>query len=587
MRYLIVSFIGLMLSVSVGADPVVKGQVRLSAGQPAVGVQVRLFDWADLQQFIGTTTDESGRFALPLRAGNGTALPAGFALGPNYPNPFNPATIIPYQLPVAGHVRLDVFNMLGQRLATLVDAERSAGAHTARWDGTDAGGRAMGAGVYVYRLRNGGLVMSRRMVLVDGQAGVPTAEGIPEAAWSAETELEAADRAVYGLAVFGAGLVPHVNPAFRVGTDEADIVLDDPSSMPRLKRTESRVLGDVNNDGRVDFFDALYVLLYSVDPSIVLPNGGDITLGDVNGDGQVNAADALILVRYIEEPSDSGWPPGLGPVAPDVAAPVIPEVAMSKMYWTESGTGWGKIRRANLDGSEIEDLITGLAEPRGLGLDLAGGKIYWTERDSSRIRRANLDGSEIEDLVTKFTRIKEPYGLALDVAGGKMYWTDYDTGKIQRTNLDGSEIEDLVSANRPGSLALDMVGGKMYWASNILSNGGARIGRANLDGSEEEGRLVIGLNKPFGLALDMARGKIYWTESGRAKIQRSNLDSSEEEDLVIFLGNPFGLALDVAREKMYWTDTGTNKIQRSNLDGTRIEDLVTGLDTPRFILLSP
>ena len=70
-------------------------------------------------------------------------------------------------------MRLDVFNVLGQRLATLVDAERSAGAHTAQWDGTDAAGRAMGAGVYIYRLSSGGMTESRRMVLVDGQAGIP------------------------------------------------------------------------------------------------------------------------------------------------------------------------------------------------------------------------------------------------------------------------------------------------------------------------------------------------------------------------------------------------------------------------------
>ena len=139
---------------------------------------MRLFDLTDLRRFVGTTTDETGHFALPLRAFStvrGTALPTDFALGQNYPNPFNPSTIIPYQLPTAGHVRLEVFNMLGQRLATLVDGERTAGAHTAQWDGTDATGQAVGAGVYVYRLSSGEMTESRRMVLVDGQAGVPRA----------------------------------------------------------------------------------------------------------------------------------------------------------------------------------------------------------------------------------------------------------------------------------------------------------------------------------------------------------------------------------------------------------------------------
>ena len=158
MKSLIGSFIGLVLSVSVGAEPLLEGRVRLSSGQPAAGVQVRLFDWTDLRGFVGTTTDETGHFALPLRAfstARGTALPSDFALGQNYPNPFNPSTVIPYQLPTAAHVRLEVFNLLGQRLATLVDAEQAAGIHTAQWDATDAAGRAVGAGVYIYRLSSG------------------------------------------------------------------------------------------------------------------------------------------------------------------------------------------------------------------------------------------------------------------------------------------------------------------------------------------------------------------------------------------------------------------------------------------------
>ena len=171
MKFLIGGFIGLVLSVHVGAEPLLEGRVRLSSGQPAIGVQVRLFDLTDLRRFVGTTTDEIGHFALPLQTfstARGMALPTDFALGQNYPNPFNPSTIIPYQLPATGHVRLEVFNVLGQRLATLVDGERSAGVHMAQWDATDAAGRAVGAGIYIYQLSSGGQTVSRRMVLVDG-----------------------------------------------------------------------------------------------------------------------------------------------------------------------------------------------------------------------------------------------------------------------------------------------------------------------------------------------------------------------------------------------------------------------------------
>ena len=134
MQSFMVSLVGLVLSVSVGAEPLLKARVWLASGPPAAGVQVRLFDLTDLRRSVGTTTDEAGYFALPLATVGGPALPQDFALGQNYPNPFNPSTIIPYQIPTTTHVRLEVFNLLGQRLATLVDGERPAGAHTAQWD---------------------------------------------------------------------------------------------------------------------------------------------------------------------------------------------------------------------------------------------------------------------------------------------------------------------------------------------------------------------------------------------------------------------------------------------------------------------
>ena len=76
----------------------------------------------------------------------GRVLPERFALGPNYPNPFNPSTIIPYQLAASSQVRLEVFNLLGPHLATLVDGERPAGFHTATWHATDTAGRVVAAG---------------------------------------------------------------------------------------------------------------------------------------------------------------------------------------------------------------------------------------------------------------------------------------------------------------------------------------------------------------------------------------------------------------------------------------------------------
>ena len=250
---------------------------------------------------------------------------------------------------------------------------------------------------------------------------------------------------------------------------------------------------------------------------------------------------------------------------------------VSYMYWAD----WedGKIQHTDVDGSEVEDLITGLGSLYGVALDVPGGKIYWTNIGAGKIQCANLDGSEVEDLITGLGSL---YGVALDVPGGKMYWTNVGVSKIQCANLDGSEVEDLITElNEPGDIAVDVVNGKMYWADL----GAGKIQRANLDGSAVED-LITELGSPYGVALDVPGEKMYWTNVGVSKIQRANLDGSEVEDLITGLGNLYGVALDVPGEKMYWTNFDTGTIQRANLDGTDVQDFVLGLSRPTGIVLS-
>ena len=77
---------------------------------------------------------------------------ADFGLGLNYPNPFNPETTIQYSLAAEGRVQLKVFDLLGREVATLVDERRSAGGHTAMWNGRHSDGTQAASGVYLYRL---------------------------------------------------------------------------------------------------------------------------------------------------------------------------------------------------------------------------------------------------------------------------------------------------------------------------------------------------------------------------------------------------------------------------------------------------
>ena len=319
------------------AEPLVEGRVHLSSGEPAAGAQVLLFDLADLRAAPGrASADASGYFALPFGALPGSVLPERFELGVNYPNPFNPSTVIPYQLPTPMHVRLEVFNLLGQRIDTLIDQERPAGFHTAVWDATNAAGEAVSAGVYLYRLSGDGAKRSRSMVLIDGQAGVPAA-GL--SAWSPRGPEAEQPAPVYGLTVSGPGLVPYVDPAFRVeaGGTLLEVVVEAPASAPLAKVASGGLLGDVDRTGRVDFFDALLVALYSRVSSTVMPNQGDISLGDVDADGQIAQSDALFIAAYLNDPSDPSLPAGIGKAVGAVSSDRDVLVAL---YNATDGPNW-------------------------------------------------------------------------------------------------------------------------------------------------------------------------------------------------------------------------------------------------------
>ena len=92
------------------------------------------------------------------------AVPEEFVLEPNYPNPFNPSTVIGYSLPENTEVTLKIYNTLGQEVATLVDGFENAGVKRVTWNGTNNAGQTVSAGVYLYKLKAGGIVQSKKMV---------------------------------------------------------------------------------------------------------------------------------------------------------------------------------------------------------------------------------------------------------------------------------------------------------------------------------------------------------------------------------------------------------------------------------------
>jgi hypothetical protein len=93
-------------------------------------------------------------------------IPGKYALAQNYPNPFNPTTNISYALKEKSHVNLSVYNLLGQKVITLVNADLGPGLHSVEWNGTNSSGNQVNSGIYFYKIDTGAFVATKKMVLL-------------------------------------------------------------------------------------------------------------------------------------------------------------------------------------------------------------------------------------------------------------------------------------------------------------------------------------------------------------------------------------------------------------------------------------
>ena len=142
-------------------------RIVLAGGRPLVGggELLRLYG-VEQTPSIEYARFNDGRIVGRVSAAVNASRPLQFRLLPNTPNPFNPETLIRYELPKEGLVQLTVFNALGQKVRTLVQGVELAGAHAVRWDGRDERGMQVGSGIYVYRLQSFGFRAVKKMVLL-------------------------------------------------------------------------------------------------------------------------------------------------------------------------------------------------------------------------------------------------------------------------------------------------------------------------------------------------------------------------------------------------------------------------------------
>ena len=269
--------------------------------------------------------------------------------------------------------------------------------------------------------------------------------------------------------------------------------------------------------------------------------------------------------------------------------------AQDQVYVTEYKYQDPALRSMDLDGGNVADLFApGNPIPAtdwltvGLALDEAAGKIYWLHGSTpGLIRRANLDGSGQELLVSG---LRIPRGLSLDLVAGKMYWAASPPsgnagGMIQRANLDGTGVETVYldpnydpTWSKIGRPTVDAVNGWVYFASN------KEILRTNLAGPPFETFVAVtGVSTARSVALDVAGDHIYWLGADTIEdvVCRARLDNSEFTvvwDLTPDSGNTNGLShlvLDLPGSTYLLCDDLRDEVWRGDLAGTACQAIYT------------
>lgn len=308
----------------------------------------------------------------------------------------------------------------------------------------------------------------------------------------------------------------------------------------------------------------------------------------MSGGNSIPSSSAILGAAESADPEYDGMD------AADLPAYNIGRSLAGFVYWSD----WDSdlIQRSRLDGSATETVVDLKAvfgglnsnyEPRGVAVDVRGGKVYWTDRAAGRVQRSNLNGSNVQTLVSGLDNGLS--GIAIDSVAGKIYWTTYVGQKIQRANLDGTGLQDLVVGSLSGvrDIALDIAAGKMYWVDLNENN----VRRANLDGSAIE-VLWTGTEptNPGSLTLDVPEGKMYWSDISTDKVFRANLNGTNVEQILdlstLSESTVAGLVVDSRAGKLYWTDNKTNAVHRANLDGSNPVPVTAGFMNPHGVALA-
>jgi len=243
-----------------------------------------------------------------------------------------------------------------------------------------------------------------------------------------------------------------------------------------------------------------------------------------------------------------------------------------RLYWTNYMSS-NTISYANADGSgdggELNTTGAAVAQPEGIAIDPATGRIFWANAAGDSISYADLDGGGGGQLNTGGAMVDTPAGLTVDPATNRVYWVNNGTNTIAYANADGSggagELNTTgATFDDPAGLAIDPAGGRIYWANQDTNT----IAYANLDGSGGGTLDTTGASadEPFALVVNPGDGRVYWTDLDGDTISYARTDiAGLGGTLLSKLIHPLALAIDPVAGQVFWSDG--RGLQTAGLDG--------------------
>ena len=146
-------------------QPITISNVPLQAGIQILRIEINTDYASEISNWLFSLNSIRINFAGTVGVSDFKSVPTVYSLSQNYPNPFNPTTTIRFDLPTDGLITLEIYDILGRKISTLINEHRQAGNYEQIFDASSAGG-GLASGVYVYKLRAGDFVNSKKLILL-------------------------------------------------------------------------------------------------------------------------------------------------------------------------------------------------------------------------------------------------------------------------------------------------------------------------------------------------------------------------------------------------------------------------------------